>query len=259
MPSCFLRLPTLPDKPRATAITHVIDPGLGLRDTLAKVESRGEFIDMWKFGWGTAYVEPRLADKVALLREHDIVPCLGGTLLEIAFAQDAVEDCLAWALRSGITAVEVSRGTVPMSVESKQSLIRRASREFTVLAETGFKDSDRALTAGEWSSEIAGDLAAGASFAVAEGRESGTVGLYDGCGRPLVEVVEAVVAAAGQDRAIFEAPTKAQQVWFINRFGPEVNLGNVAATDVLGLATLRRGLRSDTLGLSVLEFMATGT
>jgi phosphosulfolactate synthase len=249
----------MPDKPRSAAITHVIDPGLSLRDTLSKVESRGELIDVWKFGWGTAYLEPRLAEKVALLREHDIVPCLGGTLLEVAYAQQAVEECLAWALRSGFTAVEVSRGTVPMSVGSKQSLIERAGRDFTVLAETGFKDTDRSLTLEEWTSEIAGDLAAGASFAVAEGRESGTVGLYDSSGRPLVDVVEAVVAAAGLDRAIFEAPTKAQQVWFINRFGPGVNLGNVASADVLGLATLRRGLRSDTLGLSVLELMAAGT
>jgi phosphosulfolactate synthase len=40
----------------------------------------------------------------------------------------------------------------------------------------------------------------------------------------------------------------AQQVWFLKRFGREVNLGNIAADDVLSLETLRLGLRSDTVG-----------
>ena len=48
------------------------------------------------------------------------------------------------------------------------------------------------------------------------------------------------------DNWIFEAPLKAQQVWFIQRFGPDVNLGNIATNDVLPLETLRLGLRADT-------------
>jgi phosphosulfolactate synthase len=39
-------------------------------------------------------------------------------------------------------------------------------------------------------------------------------------------------------------------VWFIQRFGPDVNLGNIAPADVLSLETLRLGLRSDTLGVA---------
>ena len=35
-------------------------------------------------------------------------------------------------------------------------------------------------------------------------------------------------------------------MWFVRRFGPDVNLGNIAADDVLSLETLRLGLRSDT-------------
>ena len=45
---------------------------------------------------------------------------------------------------------------------------------------------------------------------------------------------------------MFEAPRTAQQAWFVRRFGPEVNLGNVALADVLSVETLRLGLRSDT-------------
>ena len=60
------------------------------------------------------------------------------------------------------------------------------------------------------------------------------------------DVVEAVVAAVGVERVVFEAPRASQQAWFIRRFGPQVNLGNVALADVLSVETLRLGLRSDT-------------
>jgi phosphosulfolactate synthase len=49
---------------------------------------------------------------------------------------------------------------------------------------------------------------------------------------------------------MFDAPRKEQQVWFIRRFGPEVNLSNVPVGEVLALETLRRGLRSDTLDVN---------
>ena len=58
-----------------------------------------------------------------------------------------------------------------------------------------------------------------------------------------------VTAAIGLDRLVFEAPRKEQQAWFIRRFGPNVNLGNVSPDAVLGLETLRLGLRADTIAI----------
>ena len=78
---------------------------------------------------------------------------------------------------------------------------------------------------------------------VTEGRQSGTVGTFDAAGRVRPDVVEAVVAAVGVARLLFEAPRADQQAWFIRRFGPAVNLGNVALADVLSVETLRLGLR----------------
>lgn len=51
----------------------------------------------------------------------------------------------------------------------------------------------------------------------------------------------------GLDDLLFEAPTTALQTHMITRIGPDVNLGNVPASGVIGLETLRLGLRSDTL------------
>ena len=48
------------------------------------------------------------------------------------------------------------------------------------------------------------------------------------------------------ENILWEAPQKAQQVWFIKHFGSNVNLGNIAFSEVIPLETLRVGLRGDT-------------
>jgi phosphosulfolactate synthase len=227
-------------------LTHVIDPGAGPAVVTDLLDSAAAHIDIWKIGWGTAYVDATLATKLALVTGHEIAVCLGGTLLEIAWAQGRAGECLAWARDSGFDRVEVSRGTVAMTPQEKRELIRRAARDFTVLAEVGEKAPGEQNAARYWPGECLADLDAGASLVVTEGRQSGTVGTFDHTGRVRADVVEAVVAAVGVERVVFEAPMASQQAWFIRRFGPEVNLGNVALADVLSVETLRLGLRSDT-------------
>jgi phosphosulfolactate synthase len=133
-----------------------------------------------------------------------------------------------------------------MPLVDKRSLIRRAARDFTVLAEVGTKSPGEKLASRSWPTECTSDIEAGASLVVTEGRQSGTVGTFDEAGRVRPDVVEAVVAAVGVERVVFEAPRATQQAWFVRRFGADVNLGNVALTDVLSVETLRLGLRSDT-------------
>jgi phosphosulfolactate synthase len=242
----FLSLPPRPAKPRTTGITHVLDKGIPAPQTRALLEASGEFIDIWKFGWGTAYVDGELDAKLVLLAEHGVQACLGGTLLEIAWSQGRTEACLRWAADAGVPLVEVSRGVMPMPRVDKARLIARAAQSFTVLTEVGIKDPGRQLNLGEWKSEVSDDLAAGAWLVITEGRESGTVGTYDASGAVIEEVIDTVVGVAGHERILFEAPRREQQAWCINRFGPDVNLGNVALDDIVNLETLRLGLRADT-------------
>jgi Uncharacterized conserved protein len=251
VPPDFLDIPPRPGKPRPAGITHVLDPGIGpavLADVLA---AAADLIDIWKIGWGTAYVDRTLLAKAAALAEAGVDLCLGGTLLEIAWARGRAEECLAWAADTGFTHVEVSRGTVAMSLAEKGRLITRAARSFAVLAEVGSKTPGEPHPARHWPAECRADLDAGADLVVTEGRQSGTVGTYDEHGRVRADVVEAVVAAVGHTRVIFEAPRAAQQAWFVRQFGPGVNLGNIAPGEVLGLETLRLGLRSDTADLAL--------
>lgn len=254
----FLGLPDLPQKPRTRGMTHVLDKGIPVGAMADHLESHVDFVDVWKFGWGTAYAERHLAKKIDLLRSHGVTACLGGTLLEIAWVQGKSDACLDWALGVGFEGVEVSRGTVPMGTDEKQELIAVAAQRFTVFAETGYKSADRSMLAAEWHQEIMGDLDAGARFIVAEGRESGTVGVYDADGKPRIDIIDAAIRGAGLARTFFEAPRKDQQAWFINMHGPEVNLGNVAPDDLLPLQTLRLGLRADTALRNLAEQVAFG-
>ncbi|MDQ1364623.1 MAG: phosphosulfolactate synthase [Acidimicrobiaceae bacterium] len=248
----FLDLPARPPKPRTSGLTHVLDKGLPAADLPGRLATSGRFIDVWKFGWGTAYLDPGIEAKLAVLADHDIRACVGGTLLEVAWSQDKVPEFLAWAEALGFACVEVSRGAVAMPLDEKRDLIRLARKAgrtgFTVLSEVGAKDPAASARPSQWADEVSGDLAAGASLVLTEGRESGTVGVFRSDGSVRSDLVETLVQAVGLSRLVFEAPRKDQQAWFINRFGPEVNLANVAIDETLGLEALRLGLRADTLG-----------
>lgn len=174
--------------------------------------------------------------------------------MEIAWSQGRVAELLGFAADRGFDAVEVSNGALGMDRATKSELIERAREAgFEVFAEVGRKDQHTRASMASWVSEAEGDLAAGASWIVAEGRESGTVGLYDPDGAVRGELVDALIDTCGQDRVVFEAPRSAQQGWLIRRLGPDVNLGNIDLAEVLGVEALRLGLRADTIGVGRVE------
>lgn len=242
----FLSLPARMSKPRTRGITHLLDKGLppaATEDLLAQV---AHLIDIVKIGWGIGYVDPVLPSRVAAYTKAEIPVCLGGTLTEVVALQDQVGPFRDWAQRLGITHVEVSNGLQALTDDRKLGLIKELSADFVVMAETGSKDGSYPSNPREWVEEMARDMAAGATFVVAEGRESGTVGLYHADQAVHDEIVSEILTEIPQDRIIFEAPLKAQQTWFIKNLGSEVNLGNIEPSSVLPLETLRLGLRADT-------------
>ena len=244
----FLDLPARTVKPRGTGITHVLDRGLPLEQCAGLLDAGGAFVDVWKFGWGISYVDPNLAAKLELLAQHRVLASPGGTLLEIAWAQGQAAAFLDWARACGFPCVEVSTGTVPMSAGDKRDLIAEAARHFIVLAEVGPKDPAVQLLPEQWAAAVTDDLDAGATWVLAEGRASGTVGIYGPSGAVHTDIVDAMVAVADPGLIVFEAPRESQQAWFVRRFGPDVNLANVAPGEALGLETLRLSLRADTFG-----------
>ena len=244
--AAFLDLPARRRKPRTAGLTHVLDKGLPIDEVRGLLSLCARYVDIWKFGWGVAYLDDTVEEKIALLREWQVLACPGGTLLEIAWSQGRSSDCLAWAADCGFDCVEVSNGTVGMPAVEKQALIETAASRFTVLAEVGSKDPQAPVSSHEWAKQARADLSAGARWVVIEGRESGSVGLYEPDGQVRSQLVSALIDAVGVDQLIFEAPRRNQQVWLLRALGSEVSLGNIATAEVLGVETLRLGLRADT-------------
>ena len=239
-------------RPRTIGVTMVIDSGLGtsaLRELLALA---GEHIDHWKFGFGTSAFMPLriLEEKLALLREHEILSYPGGTLLEAAIVQTHCRVFMRRAKELGFGAVEISEGTIDLPAERRRRIIDCA-REAGLIAitEAGRKDPKRQPTAAELAGQALKDLAWGASWVVIEGRECGQgIGIYDREGEILNRVLDEIVAltADAAPRLIWEAPLRHQQAYLICRFGANVSLGNIQPQECLALEALRCGLRFET-------------
>jgi phosphosulfolactate synthase len=247
MSASFLELPPRSAKPRQTGLTNVLDRGMSVAQVDGLVEVAGDSVDFVKLGWGTAIATGNLTEKLERLRSHGIPVVLGGTLTEIAVIQDKVSELVEFLKRHEITHVEVSDGTIEIEREAKLELIRRFCADFTVFSEVGSKDAAKIMAPYRWVEQIRDELEAGAWKVIAEARESGTAGIFRADGEVRMGLIDEIVHEVDQGRLLFEAPQKDQQVWFLRRFGPEVNLGNIAPEDVLSLETLRLGLRSDTI------------
>jgi phosphosulfolactate synthase len=231
--------------PRPGGLTHVIDKGLGPRGWEDVLETSGDFIDIVKLGWGTAYVTRNLRAKLDVLSGKPVV--VGGTFFEVVFVQDKLDGYKRWLQGLGLTHVEISDGVIELPRERKLELIEEFARDFIVLSEVGSKDADVEFTPDEWTRWLREELDAGAWKVITEAREGGTAGIFSKSGDMRTELVGEIADAVPLEDVVFEAPTKSAQAWFIKEFGPAVNLGNIPPEEVIPLETLRRGLRGDTL------------
>jgi phosphosulfolactate synthase len=240
---------------RDGGLTHVLDKGLGPRAWEDVLETSGDYIDVVKLGWGTAYVTPNLKRKLEVLSGKRVV--MGGTFFEAVWSQGKVDEYKQWLGELGLTHLEISDGAVDIPREQKLELIARLARDFTVLSEVGSKDSDVEFSNDEWTSWLREELDAGAWKVITEARETGSSGIFTKGGEMRTDLIADIGGAVDLDDVIFEAPTKAAQAWFVKQFGPSVNLGNIPPDEVIPLETLRRGLRADTLKEVLLGDRAT--
>ncbi|HEX4365106.1 MAG TPA: phosphosulfolactate synthase [Solirubrobacteraceae bacterium] len=243
----FLPLPDRLRKPRVAGLTHVIDTGLSTPEVDGMLRQAAAHIDTVRLGWGSAYVTEDLPAKLAAYRAHDVPVMLGGTLTELAWLHGRVDALAGWLDELGITRVEVSSGVVDIPEDEKVALIERLARRFAVYAEVGDKDPETVMAPYRWVQLIRQALDAGAQMVVCEGRATGTAGLYRRDGEARTGLIDEIVHEVDHGKLIFEAPQKHQQVWLIERYGSDVNLGNVPPAEILSLETLRLGLRADTL------------
>ena len=234
-------------KPRKSGLTQVLDKGLSIAEIESMLEVSADYVDIVKFGWATSMIVQNLEAKLEAYRSNDIDVCCGGSLFELAVVKKQLPEYIAFLKDHGFEHVEVSDGVIEISRSEKLKHIERLARHFTVFSEVGRKDRTNVVAPARWVKDIKEELAAGAWKVICEGRESGTVGIYQGTGEVKAGLIQEIEAQIDPGRVIFEAPQKHQQVWLVKHFGPNVNLGNVPPRDVISVETIRQGLRADTL------------
>ena len=239
------KLPERSAKPRQNGITMVMDKGLSLVEVENFISMNEPHIDIVKLGFGTSFVSPNLIEKINLYHSANIPVYFGGTLFEAYIARNQFDDYLRLLDKTKITYAEVSDGSLDMHHDEKCEYIRTLAKNFTVLSEVGSKDAEKIIPPYEWIEQMETELEAGAWKVIGEARESGTVGIFRGTGEVRSGLVAEIIRKIPQDKIIWEAPQKAQQVWFIQLYGTNINLGNIAPNEVIPLETLRIGLRGD--------------
>jgi phosphosulfolactate synthase len=236
-------------KPRTHGLTMVMDKGLSVNETENFLSVAHPHVDIVKLGFGTSFVTPNLEEKLEVYRTYNIPVYFGGTLFEAFLIRNQFEDYLAVCKKYGINYVEVSDGSVTIPHSEKCGYIEKLTKYGIVLSEVGSKDAEHIIPPYKWIELMRAELNAGATYVIAEAREAGNVGIYRGTGEVREGLVQEILTQIPAEKIIWEAPLKAQQLYFIELIGCNVNLGNIAPSEVLPLEAMRIGLRGDTFHL----------
>src|SRR5678816_983366 len=243
------QIPDRHQKPRAAGLTMVMDKGLSVNEAQNFLSVSRPHVDIVKLGFGTSFVTPNLKEKIDAYSSYDIPVYFGGTLFEAFLIRNQFDDYIQVCKDFGIGYVEVSDGSITIPHAEKCGYIEKLTKHAVVLSEVGSKDAEHIIPPYKWIELMRAELSAGASYVIAEAREAGNVGIYRGSGEVREGLVQEILTQIPGEKIIWEAPQKAQQLYFIELLGCNVNLGNIAPSEVLSLELMRIGLRADTFDM----------
>lgn len=227
----------------------VMDKGLSITEVHHFMSVASPHVDIVKLGFGTSFVTPNLREKIEAYKSYNIPIYFGGTLFEAFLIRNQFDDYIRVCHDFGIDYMEVSDGSIDIPHPEKCGYIEKLTKYGTVLSEVGSKDAAHIIPPYKWIELMRSELNAGSSYVIAEAREAGNVGIYRGSGEVREGLVQEILTQIPEEKIIWEAPQKAQQLYFIELVGANVNLGNIAPNEVIPLETMRLGLRGDTFHL----------
>jgi phosphosulfolactate synthase len=243
------QLPQREPKPRKNGLTMVMDKGLSLEEAKNFMSGTHPHVDVVKLGFGTSVVTPNLREKIELYQSYNLPVYFGGTLFEAFLIRNQLNDYLAVCRDYKIDWVEISDGSITIPHAEKCGYIEKLTKFGTVLSEVGSKDAAHIIPPYKWIELMRAELSAGSSYVIAEAREAGNVGIYRGSGEVREGLVQEILTQIPGEKIIWEAPQKAQQLYFLELLGCNVNLGNIAPYEVIPLEAMRIGLRGDSFHL----------
>ena len=246
MHTILKQLPQRSEKPREKGLTMMMDKGLSLRQAEDFLSSNREHTDIIKLGFGTSIITPNVADKIKLYQDNGMLVYAGGTLFEAFAIRDQLDDYKKYLNAIDLKMVEISDGSMQMEHEIKCNIIQDFAKYFKVISEVGSKDASIDISSKNWIKWMQNELDAGSWKVIAEAREGGNVGICNDDGGIKSELIDEITKSIPSNKILWEAPKKDQQIYFIERFGANVNLGNIAPDGIIPLECLRLGLRGDT-------------
>jgi len=210
----------------------------GLADLL---EAMGNYFDMAKIATLNAITMPEsyLTNAISQYRDAGIPTFAGGLLFEYAWLKEDVDGLIERLRFLGLGGIEVSENYISLTPEERDRHIARlADAGFDVVFEYGHKFPDVPIDLGELEQVIQRSKAVGAHHVIMEQGE------FDLLAAERPDELEAMKAASWMDDIFIEVDTGAfpePQLALLERFGPEVNIANVAPAHVYKLEMLRRG------------------
>jgi phosphosulfolactate synthase len=240
------QIPNRTTQPRINGLTMVMDKGLSIPEVHNFMSVAQPHVDIVKFGFGTSFVTPNLKQKIEVYQSYNMPIYFGGTLFEAFLIRNQFNDYVKILQDYGITHIEVSDGSITIPHTEKCGYIEKLTQHFTVLSEVGSKDAEHIIPPYKWIELMSAELEAGSTYVIAEAREAGNVGIYRGSGEVREGLVQEILTKIPSEKIIWEAPQKAQQLYFLELIDCNVNLGNIAPHEVIPLEAMRIGLRGDT-------------
>lgn len=243
-----LQFPARTVKPRSVGVTAIIDAGpdgrgwLGLRGQEDLLEAAAPCIDYAKIWAASAATLPEslVRTKVALYNRYGVRAFTGGILFEIAWLQNRTDDFYAGVVSLGFTHVEISENYVELTPAQRESVVRRARSEgLAVLYEYGRKHPGGASEARHLVETVKAMLTLGVERVILEQGE------IDALLEAGPQHLAAVVSAVGPQHLLLEVSqteVPGHAVRLLQVLGPEANLANVLAGDLVRLEHFRLGL-----------------
>ncbi len=237
-----------PEKPRTSGRTMVVDWGIGPHAQLDLLVSGGDYVDFAKVAVGISRLLPKdiLIDKIRTYQNHQVEPFPGGQYFEYAEVQGKADLYIPAVCDAGYFWIEISDNLGAVTLDWKIKMIRQAvANHLHVFGEVGKKeglDSSNSLA-----DDASACLDAGADIILLEAAE------LINEDAATARAVEQVVQQNGLDRIMFELPgpwiegVNAALIHhvrrqIVDRYGNEVNVGNVDSADLISFEAYRCGL-----------------
>ena len=251
----FLRMNEREGKPRTRGLTEIRGPyytPIGRRGLEDILEMMHPYVDSLKFAGGSFSLMPREALKQIIDTAHryDVQVSTGG-FIEYVLTQgpEAVERYLRECKAVGFDILEVSAGFITLPVDDWLHLVEKVAKaglkpkpevgvQFGAGGSTSVKELEAQGTRDpEWAVHTARRfLDAGAWMIMIESE-----GITENVETWKTGVAARIIAGLGLEKVMFEAADPAVFGWYIENYGPEVNLF-VDHSQIVQLEALRRGI-----------------